>query len=503
MASIQIKCPGCAVTLRLSKPVPPGKQLKCPKCAKMFVPPPPQGILEVPPKRISEPVVPVLEEHVAEIPRRPFAYEQEPGPRGSRISATPSTIVSSSEDRTMAMLCHLLGIFTSFLGPLIIWLIKKDQSRYVDYHGREVLNFKINLIGMWLIMVAIVVVVSLVTCGFGVVFVIPLYFAPWIFALVVLIIGAVKANRGELYHFPLTIRVIPLPAGDFGAPVVGRSVDEEGSAVGAGVPASQPSPWPKILLFGGIGAGVLMFVVCGVVGYWFYRAKQGAERGFEEFQANMKAKGFVPPKGINDPFAILNPPANLDEALAALQSGELARQLLSANWLARTNVDPARQAEVAKALQTLLTNPDRNLQLIAMKALVPWATADNVPAIIVVVQNDEFNPQANEMRHLGMDALARLKDERGVAPVAHGLISIHDRSNASKALQAMGPIAEKEVAKYLEDKDAGTQREACRILKAIGTQASIPALEAASKNRNRTTASSARDALNAIKARGN
>jgi hypothetical protein len=46
-----------------------------------------------------------------------------------------------------------------------------------------------------------------------------------------------------------------------------------------------------------------------------------------------------------------------------------------------------------------------------------------------------------------------------------------------------------------------TQREACRILKLIGTKASIPALEAASKNKNRMTVSAAKDALNTIKAR--
>ena len=39
------------------------------------------------------------------------------------------------EDRTMAMLCHLLGIVTWFLGSLIVWLIKKDQSKFVDEQG--------------------------------------------------------------------------------------------------------------------------------------------------------------------------------------------------------------------------------------------------------------------------------------------------------------------------------------------------------------------------------
>jgi uncharacterized Tic20 family protein len=43
------------------------------------------------------------------------------------------------------MLCHLLGFFTSFVGPLVIWLIKKDTMSYVDYHGKEALNFQITL----------------------------------------------------------------------------------------------------------------------------------------------------------------------------------------------------------------------------------------------------------------------------------------------------------------------------------------------------------------------
>lgn len=48
--------------------------------------------------------------------------------------------------KNMAMLCHLLAIFTGFLGPLIIWLIKKDQDRFVDVQGKEALNFQITVI---------------------------------------------------------------------------------------------------------------------------------------------------------------------------------------------------------------------------------------------------------------------------------------------------------------------------------------------------------------------
>src|SRR4051794_22840279 len=44
---------------------------------------------------------------------------------------------------TMGMLCHLLGIFTGFLGPLIIWLLKKDEHPFIDDQGKEALNFQI------------------------------------------------------------------------------------------------------------------------------------------------------------------------------------------------------------------------------------------------------------------------------------------------------------------------------------------------------------------------
>src|SRR5690348_1357609 len=46
--------------------------------------------------------------------------------------------------KTMALLCHLLPIFTGFLGPLIIWLVKKDSSPFVDDQGKEALNFQIT-----------------------------------------------------------------------------------------------------------------------------------------------------------------------------------------------------------------------------------------------------------------------------------------------------------------------------------------------------------------------
>jgi len=51
----------------------------------------------------------------------------------------------SQDDKTMGMLAHILGII-SFIGPLIIWLLKKDQSQFVDENGKVALNFQLTIL---------------------------------------------------------------------------------------------------------------------------------------------------------------------------------------------------------------------------------------------------------------------------------------------------------------------------------------------------------------------
>lgn len=92
----------------------------------------------------------------------------------------------SSDDKTMGLLCHLLGIFTGFIGPLVVWLIKKDTSPYVDAQGKEALNFQLSIL-----------IYCLLTCGLA-----------GIFGLIMAIIASIKANEGIVYRYPLAIRFI-------------------------------------------------------------------------------------------------------------------------------------------------------------------------------------------------------------------------------------------------------------------------------------------------------
>ncbi len=104
----------------------------------------------------------------------------------------------SKDARTFAMLAHLLGALIGFLGPLIVWLIKKDESPFVDDQGKEALNYQITLA------IGYVVAMALSCAGIGLVLFPILMLLQIIFG----IIGAVKANNGEWYRYPWALRLI-------------------------------------------------------------------------------------------------------------------------------------------------------------------------------------------------------------------------------------------------------------------------------------------------------
>ena len=104
----------------------------------------------------------------------------------------------TSDEKSMAMLCHLLGLFIGFLGPLIIWLTKKNESSFIDYHGKEAINFAIT--------VTILAFASAILCFVFIGFVLLPIVA--IGNLVFLIIASVKANQGEYYKYPINFRFI-------------------------------------------------------------------------------------------------------------------------------------------------------------------------------------------------------------------------------------------------------------------------------------------------------
>jgi hypothetical protein len=116
----------------------------------------------------------------------------------------PGPAASAKADRDAAMFCHLAAFagfvfpFGDVIAPLVIWLMKKDASPYVDLHGREVLNFHVSMY-IWALVSAIL---CLVLVGFV------LLLGLMIIGVVCPIIGAIRASDGREYRYPLTIRFL-------------------------------------------------------------------------------------------------------------------------------------------------------------------------------------------------------------------------------------------------------------------------------------------------------
>ncbi|MEE9231488.1 MAG: DUF4870 domain-containing protein [Acidobacteriota bacterium] len=109
------------------------------------------------------------------------------------------------EARKWAVICHvaslagLLGNGLGFvLGPLIAWLIKKDDHPYIDQQGKESLNFQLTML------------LALMASGVLCLVVIGFFLLPVVILLMIIfpIVGAVRASRGENFRYPLTLRMI-------------------------------------------------------------------------------------------------------------------------------------------------------------------------------------------------------------------------------------------------------------------------------------------------------
>ncbi|MCB9289420.1 MAG: DUF4870 domain-containing protein [Lewinellaceae bacterium] len=102
---------------------------------------------------------------------------------------------------TFAHLGFLAGLvipFGNIVAPLVIWLVYKDRSSYIDFHGKEALNFQITMT------IALIGSAFLILLFIGIFLVI----GAVILSLVLSIIAATKANNGEYYRYPFSIRFI-------------------------------------------------------------------------------------------------------------------------------------------------------------------------------------------------------------------------------------------------------------------------------------------------------
>lgn len=135
-----------------------------------------------------------------------MAEEQTPQQPQQPVVTSPASVETDKEAKTMAMLCHLLALIIlfvgplAFIGPLIIWLLKKDEYPFVDEQGKESVNFQLTV----LIAMVATTILGIITCGFGFILLPVVAITDLVFC----IIATIKANNGEHYRYPVSWRLI-------------------------------------------------------------------------------------------------------------------------------------------------------------------------------------------------------------------------------------------------------------------------------------------------------
>ncbi len=245
-----LSCPGCDAKLKANEAL-VGKTIKCPRCTKpvLIRQPAPTALatmprMELPPARIAPPPAPTdyeeeddvepaePAEELDELPEVDDDEDVEEAELDERVAADDDDYADVSrrirknkkkrrggaptkDEKMMAMFIYLsallLGFFIgplAFAGPLILWLVKRDESKFIDHHGKEMVNFMITMAIVSLCFSVVAVPVVFLTFGIGTLIMAPLLMAIGGYALVMEILGAVKANNGEYYEFPISIRLI-------------------------------------------------------------------------------------------------------------------------------------------------------------------------------------------------------------------------------------------------------------------------------------------------------
>jgi uncharacterized Tic20 family protein len=104
-------------------------------------------------------------------------------------------IPPTSDEKTLALLAHVLTFVLPILAPLVIYLVKKDESSFVAYHAKESLNFQITLFIICFVLFITVIGILVV----------------WIVAIlgyILVIVATIRASEGKLYKYPFALRLI-------------------------------------------------------------------------------------------------------------------------------------------------------------------------------------------------------------------------------------------------------------------------------------------------------
>jgi hypothetical protein len=130
-------------------------------------------------------------------------YGQQGGPQGDNPQGYGPR--GPSDDQMWALLSYVLALVASIIAPLVIYLVKMNESRYVRFHAAQALNMGLTAMIESIAIFIVGIFLALVTHGFGILLMVLAFLALGIAHLVYLILGAVRSNQGQLFRVPTII----------------------------------------------------------------------------------------------------------------------------------------------------------------------------------------------------------------------------------------------------------------------------------------------------------
>jgi len=120
----------------------------------------------------------------------------------------------TQNDKNYSSITHLSGFagwffpFGNIIAPLVLWSAKKNESAYIDAHGKAAVNFQLSIILYCILLTILFVPIAIFTLGLGIIAIVIGIIPAIILKFILIISASIKANNGEHYNYPFTIEFI-------------------------------------------------------------------------------------------------------------------------------------------------------------------------------------------------------------------------------------------------------------------------------------------------------
>jgi len=120
----------------------------------------------------------------------------------------------TQNDKNYSSITHLSGFagwffpFGNIIAPLVLWSAKKNESAYIDEHGKSAVNFQLSILLYCFLGALLIIPITIFTLGLGLIAILIALIPAIILKIVLIISASIKATNGEHYNYPFTIEFI-------------------------------------------------------------------------------------------------------------------------------------------------------------------------------------------------------------------------------------------------------------------------------------------------------